>query len=237
MIKLGVTKPNLAPLREDGRRLDRALIRAAHVATDTASRAGQKRIRMAMDSANLGKLGKVVGQTSSLKKGERGSRNAWGSVYARGQTREDDRGAGALDIYSEGGTIEPTAQLYGPSWLWISTPAIPKRIRRFKTTPALYNRSPYVSSIGPLIFKQISPNRAILVIRRVTISPKTGRAKAMGKRKTRTRVPMKEIVAFVGIKRTRRTKRFDHLQIMRLAADLLPGLVDREVMDIWSRAA
>lgn len=229
MIRLKATKPNLAPLKSDARQLDRDLIGATHRAVDRASRLGQKRVQQAMVAAGLGKLSKVVGQTSSLKKGDKTSRNAWGAIYAKGQTRSDDRGAGALDIYSTGGSIRPDMSLFGTGWLWIPTNRVPRRINRYRTTPALYNRSSYVNSIGPLIFKQIASNRAILVIRKVTVSPKNGRAKAMGKRAPRIRIPMKEVVAFVGIRVTRRMKRFDQHDIMRLASSMVPSLVEREM--------
>ena len=227
MLRIKATKPRLGDLARDGRRLHGALRKAAARAVDRASKTGQKRVQAKIRGAGLGKLDRVVGHTSSLKKGERGGKNPWGAIYAKGQKKSDDRGAGALEAYTAGATIRPRADLFGSGWLWIPTNAVPKRIRRFKTTPALYNRSPYATTIGKLLFKRIASNRAILVIQNVTVSPKNGRAKAMGKRKTRTRVPMKEIVAFVGIRLTRRARRVDQKAVMRLAAQLVPGLVEK----------
>lgn len=226
-VRIRVKKPNLAVLREDGRRLDRRQIRAAQRAVDRSSRLGQARVKNQIRAVGLGRLEKVVGHSSSLKKGDRG-RHPWGVIFAKGQNDPDDRGAGALEAYSEGAVIVPKMSLWG-GWLWIPTNRIPKRVRRYKITPALYNRSGLVQSIGPLIFKRISRNKAILVIRRVSLSPKTGRAKAMGNRKTRTRIPMAEVVAFVGIKLTRRSKRFDQVQIMRLAAQMVPKFMDEDM--------
>jgi hypothetical protein len=236
MLRLKASRPTLGTLRQDGRRLDRALQKATHRAVDKASKAGHKRVQARMRAAGLGKLDRAVGHSSSLKKGARGGKNAWGAIYAKGQKRADDRGAGALEAYSRGATITPRADLFGSDWLWIPQPAIPKRIRRFKATPALYNRSPLVASIGKLHYIRISATRAKLVVRKVTLSPKDGRAKKAGKRAPRTRIPMKEVVAFVGIKITRRGKRSDQHQIMRLASQMVPWLTEKELADILSRA-
>lgn len=237
MLRLKASRPTLGTLSQDGRRLDRALQKATHRAVDKASRAGHRRVQAKMKAAGLGKLDRAVGHTSSLKKGARGGKNAWGAIYAKGQGKADNRAAGALEAYSQGVTIKPRATLFnmGNEWLWIPQAAIPKRIRRFKATPALYNRSPLVATIGKLHYKRIAANKALLVIRKVTLSPKTGQAKKAGKRAPRTRIPMKEVIAFVGIRITRRGKRFDQHQIMRLAADMVPGLTEKELADILSR--
>lgn len=235
MFRIRATKPNLALLRQDGRAFVRAQFKAAHRAVDRASQVGHRRVRMAMKMAGLGKLDRVVAHSSSLKKQRTNSRHPWGLVYARGQNRPDSRGAGALEIYSEGGVIAPKNTLFGTGWLWIPTNRIPKRIRGYKPTPALYNRSPLVSSIGPLVYKRIASHRAILTVRRVTVSPKTGRAKAAGKRRPRTRIAMPEIVAFVGIRITRRAKRFDQHAIMRAAGRLVPRYMNEELLIALSR--
>src|SRR3546814_5698934 len=88
--------------------------------------------------------------------------------------------------------------------------SIPARVGRKKITPKLYNNSGLATSIGKLIFRKVKPNLALLVVRKVSLSPKTGRAKALGPRGTRTRiVPEKDTVAFVLIRQTRRAKRWD----------------------------
>lgn len=237
LFDLKATKPNTGPIRQLGRNLDMFQQRAAALAVDKATRLGHKRTQLAMIAAGLGKLNKAVGWTSSFQKGQRTGRNPWGAIYAKGQARDDDRGAGALEAYSEGATITPGNDMFGTGWLWIATPAVPKRDGRgYRMTPALYNRSAHAGTIGKLIFKQISSNRAILVIRNVTVSPKTGRAKAAGPGKTRTRIPMREVVAFVGIKVTRRMKRFDQRQIARLASMLVTGFAEQELNAMLSRA-
>jgi hypothetical protein len=227
-VRFSASKPNLAPLPQAGRALGKAQLRAANKAVDRASRVGQRRVRQTMKAMGLGKLERVVGHSSSLKKGVRTDR-PWGVIFAKGQSKADDRGAGALDAYSEGAIITPKANLFGTGWLWIPQPAIPKRIRRYKATPALYNHSPLVHSIGPLIFIKISSNRANLIVKKVKVSPKTGRAKALGVRKPRTGIVQDSIIAFKGIKITRRMKRFDQKVIMRLASQLVPKYVGEEL--------
>lgn len=236
-VRFSASKPNLGPLRLHGRKLHRVQIRAAQKAVHRASKLGQSRVRMAMKAAGLGKLEKVVGHKSSLMEGHEDTR-PWGVIYAKGQSRSDDRGAGALEAYSEGAVIRPKDSLFGAGWLWIATPAIPKRIRRFKSTPALYNRSPLVTSIGPLVFRRIASNRALLVVKKVKVSPKTGRAKALGPRKPRKGTLVKEsVVAFVGIKITRRMRRFNQRQLMKLAAQMVPKFQGEEQDRLMSRAA
>lgn len=229
-IRISATKPNLSILVQDGRRINQANMRAANRATHRAGKAGHARTRQAIVAAGLGKLEKVVGFDSSFKHdGAAGQLRPWAVIYAKGQSKTDDRGAGALESYSEGALIQPN-YMFGSGWLWIPTTAIPKRINRFKATPALYNRSSLVSTIGPLVFRQVASNRAVLVVKKVKVSPKTGRAKAMGVRRPRKGTIVKEsVVAFVGIRMTRRWKRFDQRQIMRLAQTLVKRFVGEEL--------
>lgn len=231
MVRITVSRPQLGKISQQGRRVERAQKRAAHLAVDRASKAGQKRVQQKMKSVGLGRLANAVGHTSSKRKNRTDERHAWGVIFARGG--DDSRAGGALEAYSRGTTIRPTDQ----EWLWFQTNAIPRRIARYRTTPARYNRSGLATTIGPLVFKRIGANRALLVIRNVSVSPKTGRAKAMGKRKTRTRVPMKEIVAFVGIRWTRRAKRFDQNEIMRIANSLVPEYIAEEMEKILATGA
>lgn len=231
MLRVRFRRANLARMRADGRRYDIALRRANQRAVNKATETAQKRVRGAIRAAGLGKLDRVVGMTSSLKKGERDARNAWGAIYAKGKM---DRGAGALESYSRGMTIRPRADLFQTGWLWIPQRTIPRTIRRFRTTPALYNRSSYATTIGPLVFRQIASNRALLVIKRVTVSVKNGRARRAGKRALKQGTA-REIVAFVGIRQTRRSKRFDKDQIVRLASQMVPDLTARELELILSQ--
>lgn len=221
-MKIEVTAPDLRDIRAQGRLLARAEHKAMHVAVDRATTAGHKRVRQAMRSVGLGRLGNAVGATSSERKRRRDKDNAWGVVFAKGGP--DSRAAGALDAYSNGATIRGR----NVQWLAIATRALPKRIGRFRMTPQRYEAAG--SPLGPLVFKRLSANRAILIAQGdMTVSRKTGRAKRATGRKTRTRVAVRDVVAFVLIKETKRAKRFDQKQIMRLAADLIPKFMGEEM--------
>lgn len=184
----------------------RDLRHAQIYASDRASREGLKALRDKMSAVRLGRLGNAIGQTSTLRKGDRGGK-PYGALFAKGGDKS--RAGGALEAYTRGARIEPVEA----DWLWIAQPPLPKKIGRRRTTPALFMQSGLMGSIGKLEFRPLGivngEERALLVIKRVSVSPKTGRAKAMGPRGTRTRVPMKEVVAFVGVRITIRAKRFD----------------------------
>lgn len=190
------------------------LRKAAVIATDRASREGLLVLREKMRGAGLGRLGNAVGQTSTRRKGQAGNRNddPYGVWFARGG--DESRAGGALEAYSRGATIMPKA---GKRWLWFPTPAIQRRVKigdkRFRLTPARWIGSSLEQTVGKLEFRPLGPNRAVLVVKNVTLSPKTGQAKARGKGTPRTRIPVKEVVAFVGIPFTRRTQRFDKDQV------------------------
>jgi hypothetical protein len=231
VLRINVKEPPKGKIASEGRRVARAEKRAIHNAVDRASKDGQKNIQATMKAVGLGRLGNAVGHTSSKRKGRTDERTAWGTVYARGG--DQSLAGGALESYTRGTTIRPTTQ----QWLWFQTKALPRRINRYRTTPARYNASTLVNTIGPLHFVRLSANRALLVVRNVSVSPKTGRAKAMGPRKTRTRIPMKELVAFVGIRMTRRAKRVDHLQLMNRASEMVLTYYPQELEQLLSRAA
>lgn len=192
--------------RREKAQYERDLRRAQIYATDRASREGQGVLRDKMRSVRLGRLGNAIGQTSTLRKGGKGGK-PYGVLYARGG--DQSRAGGALESYTRGARIEPT----DAEWLWIAQAPVPKKIGRKRTTPALFMQSDLMGSIGKLEFRPLGvvkgEEMALLVIKRVSVSPKTGRAKALGPRGTRTRVSMKEVVAFVGVRITIRAKRFD----------------------------
>lgn len=231
MLKLTEKRANPRAISRPARAYAVAQKRAVHIAIDRTSKLGQKRVQQKMKAVGLGRLSNAVGHTSSARKGRRGERKAWGVIFAKGSDKS--LAGGALEAYSRGTTIRPTSQ----EFLWFQTTAVPRRIGGKRTTPALYNASGLTTTIGRLQFRRIGRNMAQLYIRNVTVSPKSGRAKAPGKGKTRTRIPMKEIVAFVGIKMTRRAKRFDQHQIMRLATQLFPKYMGEELELILSKGA
>lgn len=186
----------------------REIRRAAIDATDRASREGVIELRAKMRSAGLGRLGNAVGQTSLKRKSGSSSDTPYGVWFARGG--DESQGGGTLEAYSRGTKIRPKS---GNGWLWIPTRAVQRIIgrgrQRRRLTPALWIGSSLEQSVGKLEFRPISSNRAVLVIKRVSLSPKTGRAKALGPGRTRTRIPVKEVIAFVGIRFTSRIQRFD----------------------------
>jgi hypothetical protein len=119
-------------------------------------------------------------------------------------------------------------------WLWIATAELGiKRAgpRGRKITPALYNAAGYDKKIGPLVrIRGSNPNEALLIVRKVSVStggrrsrirpiPANGRVR--GNREARD-----FIVAFVGIKQTTRTQRFDARALLMEAAGHTPRLVE-----------
>ena len=219
-----------AQLRSDHRR-------AAVIATDRASREGVIALRQKMRAVGLGKLGNAVGQTSTLRKRQASNRgdDPYGVWFARGG--DDSLAGGALESYSRGATIMPKA---GKRWLWFPTAAIQRRVKigdkRFRLTPARWIGSSLEQTVGKLEFRPLGPNRAVLVVKNVTLSPKTGQAKARGPRAPRTRIPVKEVVAFVGIPFTRRTQRFDKDQVALVYSRRVPDYIAEALADITGRA-
>lgn len=214
-----------------GAQYQRDLRRAAVLATDRASKGAQKSLQMRIRSVGLGRLANAVGQTSALRdRSFKDGDDPYGVLFARGG--DESLAGGALESYSRGATITASS---GKRWLAFATSAVPKFVmiggRRFRTTPELYRNSSLVSSIGKLVFKPISASRAVLVVRKVSLSPKTGRAKARTGRE-RSRVPAKEVVAFVLILVTRRAQRFDKDQIIGAWARKVPYEISKALAEV-----
>jgi hypothetical protein len=208
---------------------------AAVIATDRASKDGQRAVQAKIRSVGLGKLANAVGHTSLKREGKgAGNQDPYGVIYARGG--DESSGGGALEAYSRGTVISPKSP---GGWLWIPTRAIPRFIsaagRRFRTTPQLYNNSGLVTSIGKLQFKPIGNGKALLVIRKASVSIKTGRAKAPISRKSKLSTVGKDVVAFVGIKITQRAQRFDQRHEMSLFARALPRYLKAALDEINAR--
>ncbi len=186
--------------------------RAAAKATDRAARGALLEIRQAMLAQRLGKLSNAIGATSDLKKGRPGGRggdrlDVAGFVTRRGGSA---RTKGALDAYVENPVTEIVPKR--GRFVWFSTPEIPRKAGRRRMTPALYRESGLEQRIGPL---QFVPGRnagvAYLVAQDVTIrGDKVGKALKVPKsgRVARGRARV-GIVAFVGIRRTRRQRRIE----------------------------
>lgn len=204
------------------------LLRAAFVATDRASLTARDELRSKIKAVGLGRLGNAVGQTSAWKKRQR-DRQPYGVVFPRGG--EESRAAGALESYSRGSTIRAR----NGKWLAFPTAAVPRNVvierRRRRLTAGGFGGTGLVTSIGRLEFRPVSAKLALLVIKNVTLSPKTGRAKAATGRRTRTRVPAKEVVAFVLIRVTRRAQRFDKDVIMARNSRRVPKFIEEALKE------
>lgn len=218
-------------VENDGAQYRRDLRAAAIIMTDELSKEGQRDVQAKIRAVGLGKLGGAVGHTSMKKEGQSGTgRTPYGVIFAKGG--DESLGGGALESYSRGSRIKPTGA--NGDWLWIPQPSVPRFMRsggrRRRLTPALYNASSLASTIGKLVFKPISATRALLVIRKASVNIRTGRAKAPLKRKSNLSTNEKDVIAFVGIKVTRRAKRFDQTKVMQAKAQKGPRVM-REALD------
>jgi hypothetical protein len=197
--------------------------RAGRYAADRVSLKTQKDVKERMGEVGLGRLANAVGQSSAAKKRQAGM---WGVIYAKGKQGADDRGAGALEAYSKG--VEIRAR--NGTWLAYATNAIPRLATtgggRRRMTPKLYLSSGWVQRLGPLTFRPINPMLALLVVKDVTLHPRTGRAKPAGPGRTRTRIPKKETVVFVLIRKTSRAQRFNEKDIARFNARYTPKYME-----------
>ncbi len=221
-----VSKPDFTGFRIERDRIARLHHKAALEVTDLAIQKAHKHIQAKMRSVGLGKLDRAIGWTSALRKGQK-DRTPYGVIFAK--DGDETLAGGALEAYSRGTVISPK---HG-NWLAIPTKAAPRLVnaggRRRRLTPKLWEQAGLNLSIGRLIFKQISPSLALLVVRRVSLSAKTGQAKALGKRTPRTRVmpDQRDTVVFVLIKQTARAKRFDKDEIVAFYADRMPDYMAR----------
>lgn len=224
-MRFTVTKPNFSAMRGEATRIKGLLRRAALETTDLTAQKMHKHVQAKMRGVGLGKLDRAVGWTSAKRKGQR-DRTPYGVIFAR--DGNDSLSGGALEAYSRGATIVSK----NGSWLAVPTKAAPRLVsangKRRRLTPALWASAGLNQKIGRLIFKQISQKMALLVVRGVSLSPKTGQAKVLGPRAPRSRlVPRGDTVVFVLIKQTRRAKRFDQHQIVRLYANRMPDYMAR----------
>jgi len=225
MIRASLRRPSPGPFLQYRRMAIQRSEAAALVATDRASLAAKGSIREDMAGARLGRLGMAIGAGSDLRKGGRVHRfgnsgfSESGWIFIRSRS---ERTVGAIKIYGKSGDIFPTK-----GWLWIPTDNVPKRVGRYKMTPARYMQSGLATSIGPLV--QIPgrhPGEALLVVNKVSIRstgranprrlPRTGRTRA-------GRAAVEQLVMFIGIKRTARAQRFSPMDRYRQQQALLPS--------------
>lgn len=238
-MKFAVKNPivQVKQVERSGAQYRKDLRTATISATDRASKDAQRDLQARIRAVGLGRLGGAVGQTSMKREGyEKSNWKPFGVIFARGG--DESLGGGALESYSRGSRITPQG---GNQWLWIPQAAIPRYVsmggRRFRTTPQLYNHSNLVSSIGKLEFKPIGGNRALLVIRKASVNIRTGRARSPIKRKSSVSTNEKDVIAFVGIKRTSRIKRFDKDDVVKPRAQRMPIYIQEELARIRGRRA
>lgn len=218
-MKIGYKRPPVRKIvAREKRRHEKALYEAARLGTHEGSIGAQRKTRTKIRQVGLAGLANAVGQTSAKKKGQK-PKKPYGAIYVRGG--DDSRAGKALESYTRGATITAKRK----KWLAFPTNAVPKRVGRRKITPELYNRGGLQGRIGKLHFVQINPRVAMLVIRNVTLHPRTHQAKRAGRGRTRTRVPAKQVVAFVLIKVTRRAIRFNKDREVAKAARGVPDRI------------
>lgn len=217
--------PVRSKLAADRKRHTKALYTAAQRATNGASQDARTALQAKITGVGLGRLAGAVGQTSSQRKGQK-PRTPYGATFVKGG--DESRAGQALQSYTRGATIRARRR----NWLAFPTNAVPRTINRRKITPDLYKKSGLVTRIGQLHFVQVKPNLAFLMIRKVTLHPRTHRAKRAGPGRVRTRVPAKEVVAFVLIKVTRRAMRFNKDRVVHKVARTMPDRLAHEMKEL-----
>lgn len=215
------------------RRLREALKAAALRATDRAARQAAANVRGQIQSAGLGRLSGAITSGSDLQRG-RGVHPKGADFAASGWVKvrgRSERTLGALAAYTRGATI--TAR--NATWLAIATDHIPKRAGRQKMTPRLYVAEGFDQKIGPLVFvKGRSGREAFLIVRDVSVD-KFGRKGRYARRLPRrgalgsSRARAGMLIAFVLIRLTSRSARFDPSAPIAAAVAQLPALVAEEL--------
>lgn len=224
-LRFGVTKPSSQAWRRAAQDLSRDYQRAAIEATDIAGEKAWRTVQAQIRAAGLGKLWRAVGFTSSKRKGRK-TGNPFAVIFAKGG--DESLAGGALDAYSNGVTIRAKQR----KWLAYPTDAVPRMVtaggKRRRLTPALWESAGLSTRIGKLEFRPGNARVAYLVVKRVSLHPKTGQAKALGKRPTKSRIVAKEdVIAFVLIRATTRALRIDKDKPLRFQASRLDAYIGR----------
>ena len=207
------------------------LAKAVAKSVDATIKETKVEIKSAMASAKLGKLSGAIGSGSDVSRNRVPDINqvgvarwrAGGFIVARGNSL---RTSGALDAYINGAVITPKKG----RWLWISTKEIPRRVGRYRMTPALYVKGGFEKKIGELTFvKGKNAGEAFLIARNVQVNKALGFGRAQRIPKTGNLRPGKvkrdTIIAFIGIRVTRRDSRFNPVAIGTRVAQGLPAKI------------
>lgn len=213
--------------------------RNAHIVVDKAGRDALGDHRSRMKATGMGKLERAIGYTSSLKKGRTSDDFAWASIHIRG---DNERTVGAIESYTRSGgtTIRP---VHG-KWLWYPTGRVPRtminkvidpKTGKLKSSRSRYGRAAWKGSaletkVGELEFIPFRPNLVFLVIRNVTLdrNKRNARRATGGRLRTRYRKPF--IIAFIGIRVTRRAQRYDSRAPARRQQEQMPSLLRQSLV-------
>jgi hypothetical protein len=203
---------------------------AALEATRRAAVIAKGRIRDAMKSAALGRLGNAIGHSSDAEKRGTVYRqgdgfSASGVVFVRSKS---ERTLGAIESYTQGAEIRPVRG----RWLWIPTDDIARvagaKEKRARVTPGNWSKLGLDNRIGPLVFAKAKNGNPILIVKNVGVSATGASRSAKNLRKSgqprKGQVAREFIVAFIAIPRTARAARIDVAAILRSVAQELPAL-------------
>lgn len=229
MIRATLTLPPKSQFTNFRASAELRLREAASRAVDRAAMTAKRNLRGDMDSAGLGKLKNVIGAGSDYQKGRvlnlpGGRFRVSGWIYIK--SARNERTSGAIKAYTEGADIRPV----NGRWLWIATANIPPHSGRKRMTPALYKANGFESKIGPLQFVQGRHGGEALLIIKTPVSAKrtgSGAVRRLPKRGSigATREKKENVVAFVGIRQTRRPARVNPRAIIQAAAQTVPAAV------------
>lgn len=240
-ISIKVATPRRIIYRRDGARALDAIGRAAARGAHEAWLGAQMELRRDMAGARLARLAKAVKQESDWRSrrlprlSAEGPRFRVGAIlYLKGQRNE--RTAGTFNAYSAGATIVPKRG----RWLWIATDEIQAKVGmagkrgRFRMTPARYLARGLDRRIGELEFIEgKNAGEAFLIVRDVTVDGAKGYGRARRRARSgnvpKGRTERDFIVAFIGIRVTRRSRRFNPRVAERRWQSRIPALIDKNL--------
>lgn len=229
MFKSTITGPSPALFREFEQALRRKMEAAALEASHQAGRMASTRIKRAMSSAGLGRLGNAVASTSDLEKNGRVHRRGAGAFSASSAVHlksRSERTVGAIEAYTVGATIRPR----NGGWLWIPSPELQRRVKGGRrVTPGNWASSGLEQRIGPLVkIPGKHAGEVLLIVPAVTtrISGRASPRKLPKRGSVRSgRVLRENFIAFTGIRSTSRQARVDPTQIIESVQAEMPALL------------
>lgn len=204
---------------------------AALEATKRAAVMAKRRIRDAMKSAALGRLGNAIDHSSDAEKRGTVYRradgfSASGVVFVRSKS---ERTLGAIESYTQ---VETVISPVRSKWLWIPTDAMQrvagKGKNKQRVTPGNWSQLGLDTKIGPLEYIKSVNGYPLAIVKGVGVSA-TGSARSARNltkkgyaRKGQVRKEF--LVCFIAIPRTSRKGRINVAAILRSVAQELPAL-------------